>query len=82
MWEPCSLVLYSPFFTQYVKWHIRDNKTLDLLNANLKEGYTSSPLPLLGENCAFQEGTEFSQQQPLGELWDLNSTEGAKAGNK
>ena len=37
-----------PSFTQYVKCHTRDNKTLELLYANLKEAYTSSTLPLLG----------------------------------
>ena len=35
-------------FTQYVKCHTRVNKILDLLYANLKEGYTSSPLSPLG----------------------------------
>lgn len=39
-----------PTFTQYVKCHTRDNKTLDLLYANIKEAYSSSPLPLLGRS--------------------------------
>lgn len=43
-----SLSLTLPNFTQYVTCHTRDNKTLDLLYANVKDGYSSSPLPPLG----------------------------------
>ena len=44
LWGPSTF----PSFTQYVKCHTRDDHTLGLLYANLKEAYTSSPLPLLG----------------------------------
>ncbi|CAI5651296.1 unnamed protein product [Oreochromis niloticus] len=43
-----SLSSTLPTFTQYVTCHTRDNKTLDLLYANTKEAYSSSPLPPLG----------------------------------
>ncbi|XP_023808257.1 uncharacterized protein LOC111946947 [Oryzias latipes] len=37
-------------FTQYVNCHSRDKKTLDLLYANVKNAYTSAPLPRLGRS--------------------------------
>ena len=37
-----------PTFKQYVSCPTRGNKTLDLLYANTKDAYTSSPLPPLG----------------------------------
>lgn len=43
-----SLSSTLPTFTQYVKCHTRDNRTLDLLYVNTKDAYTSSPLPPLG----------------------------------
>ena len=45
-----SLFSTLPTFTQYVTCHTRDNKTLDLLYANIKEAYNSSPLPPLGRS--------------------------------
>ena len=39
-----------PTFTQYVTCHTRDNKILDLLYANTKDAYKSSPLPPLGRS--------------------------------
>ena len=45
-----SLSSTLPTFTQYVKCCTRDNKTLDLLYANSKEAYSSSPLPPLGRS--------------------------------
>ncbi|KAK2846486.1 hypothetical protein Q5P01_009485 [Channa striata] len=45
---PLSATL--PNFTQYVNCHTRDNKTLDLLYANTKNAYTSTPLPPLGRS--------------------------------
>lgn len=33
-----------------MKCHTRENKTLDLLYANVKEGYSSTPLPPLGRS--------------------------------
>ena len=45
-----SLSSTLPTFTQYVTCHTRDNKTLDLLYANSKEAYNSSPLPPLGRS--------------------------------
>ena len=42
-----SLSSALPTFTQYVTCHTRDNRTLDLLYANIKDAYTSSPLPPL-----------------------------------
>lgn len=45
-----SLSSTLPTFTQYVKCHTRDNKTLDLLYANIRDAYTSSPLPPLGRS--------------------------------
>ncbi len=38
-----------PTFPQYVTCHTRDNKILDLFNANPKEAYTT-PLPPLGRS--------------------------------
>lgn len=40
-------------FVQYVKCHIRENKTLDLC-ANVKDTYTSNPLPLLGHSITIR----------------------------
>ncbi|XP_054866081.1 uncharacterized protein LOC129348770 [Amphiprion ocellaris] len=45
-----SLSATLPTFTQYVTCHTRDNKTLDLLYANIKDAYSSSPLPPLGHS--------------------------------
>ena len=45
-----SLSSTLPTFTQYVKCHTRENKTLDLLYANIKGAYTSAPLPPLGRS--------------------------------
>lgn len=45
-----SLSSTLPSFTQYVTCHTRDNKTLDLMYANVKDGYSSSPLPPLGHS--------------------------------
>ncbi|KAK2847603.1 hypothetical protein Q5P01_010602 [Channa striata] len=45
-----SLSSTLPTFTQYVKCRTRNNKTLDLLYANVKDAYTSSPLPPLGRS--------------------------------
>ena len=45
-----SLSSTLPTFTQYVTCHTRDTKTLDLLYANSKEAYNSSPLPPLGRS--------------------------------
>ncbi|XP_065817350.1 uncharacterized protein [Labrus bergylta] len=45
-----SLSATLPTFTQYVDCHTRDNKTLDLLYANTKAAYRSSPLPPLGRS--------------------------------
>ena len=43
-----SLSSSLPTFKQYVSCPTRDNKTLDILYANTKDAYTSSPLPPLG----------------------------------
>lgn len=40
-----SLSPTLPTFHQYVKCHTRENRTLDLLYANVKDAYTSNPLP-------------------------------------
>ncbi|XP_051811986.1 uncharacterized protein LOC127536225 [Acanthochromis polyacanthus] len=45
-----SLSATLPTFTQYVTCQTRDNKTLDLLYANIKDAYSSSPLPPLGSS--------------------------------
>lgn len=45
-----TLSITLPNFSQYIDCHTRDNKTLDLLFANTKEAYSSSPLPLLGHS--------------------------------
>ena len=45
-----SLSATLPNLTQYVDCHTRDNKTLDLLFAKIKEAYSSSPLPPLGHS--------------------------------
>ena len=39
-----------PTFTQYVNCNTRDNKTLDLFYANIKDAYKSIPLPPLGRS--------------------------------
>ena len=43
-----SLSSTLPTFTQYMKCHSRDNRTLDLMYVNIKDAYTSSPLLPLG----------------------------------
>lgn len=45
-----SLSATLPNITQYVSCHRRDNKTLDILYANIKNAYTSTPLPPLGRS--------------------------------
>ena len=45
-----SLSSTLPTFSQYVDCTTRDNKTLDLLYANTKDAYSSSPLPPLGRS--------------------------------
>lgn len=45
-----SLSTTLPNFTQYVKCHTQDYRTLDLLFANVNDAYTSTPLPPLGHS--------------------------------
>lgn len=45
-----SLSSTLPTFTQYVNCHTRDNRTLDLFYANIKDAYKSIPLPPLGRS--------------------------------
>ena len=45
-----SLSSTLPMFYQYVKSTTRDNKTIDLLYANVKDAYSSTVLPPLGRS--------------------------------
>lgn len=45
-----TMVKTLPHFTQYVSCPTREERTLDLLYANVKEAYRSSPLPSLGRS--------------------------------
>ncbi|XP_033182022.1 uncharacterized protein LOC117152902 [Anabas testudineus] len=45
-----SLDTTLPTFSQFVNCSTRDNKTLDLLYANIKDAYTSTALPPLGRS--------------------------------
>ncbi len=45
-----TMVKTLPNFTQYVNCPTREERTLDLLYANVKDAYSSSPLPPLGRS--------------------------------
>ncbi len=45
-----SLSSTLPTFHQFVKCKTRENKTLDLLCANIKDTYSSTALPTLGSS--------------------------------
>lgn len=47
--HPYYLPNTLPAFTQYVDCNTRGNRTTDLLYANLKDAYSTTPLPALGK---------------------------------